>query len=82
MSSGHDEHSALRRLALLMQANPNVAACVLRDPDGAATAHPQYAILLNERDCATLRSLQLCSRTVGDFLAGLVEIVDGPLSAT
>lgn len=63
---------------MLMRANPDVAACVLRDPANAASAHPQYPLTLSEQDQATVCAIQARSLTVGEFLRQLAEVIDGP----
>lgn len=76
--SGKSARPALTRLALLMRANPDVAACVFRDPANASSAHPQYTLALSEQDQATVCDIQARSLNIGDFLLQLAEVIDGP----
>lgn len=74
---GQSARPALTRLALLAAANPSVAESLLRDPVVAAALHPHYALALDARDQATLADIRARSSTVGEFLAGLADVVDG-----
>lgn len=74
---GQSTRPALTRLALLAAANPDVAAHLLHDPLNAAAAHPHYTLLLDARDRATLADIRTRAQTVGEFLAGLADVVDG-----
>ena len=75
--SGHSTRPALTRLALLAAANPTFAESLMRDPVGAGSAHPHYAVSLDARDCATLVAISSRTRTVGEFLGELANVVDG-----
>jgi hypothetical protein len=69
------ERPALTALALLAVANPEVAAQLLRDPLGAAQAHPHYPIQLDEDDRRLLISIR--SRTsLTEFLAELADAIE------
>jgi len=70
--------TALTALALLVAANPAVAAQLLRDPLGAATAHPHYPIQLDEDDCRLLTSIQRRAGSVHEFLDQLADAIDSP----
>ena len=74
---GRSARPALTRLALLAAANPLVAESLLRDPLVAAASHPHYVLSLDARDQATLADIRARSSTVGEFLAGLADVVDG-----
>ena len=74
---GQSARPDLTRLALLAAANPTVAESLLRDPLDAAHAHPHYTMTLDARDRATLVDIRSRVQTVGEFLAGLADVVDG-----
>jgi hypothetical protein len=74
---GQSARPALTRLALLAAANPSVAESLLRDPLDAAASHPHFVLALDARDCATLADIRSRARTIGEFLDGLADVVDG-----
>jgi hypothetical protein len=74
---GRSARPALTRLALLAAANPSVAESLLRDPLDAAASHPHFVLALDARDRATLADIRSRARTVGEFLDGLADVVDG-----
>ncbi len=76
--SGRSARPALTQLVLLMQANPDVAASILNDPLKAASAHPQYALTLNEYDQEVVCAIQSRVQSLRDFLCQLAEVIDGP----
>lgn len=69
------ERPALTALALLAVANPEVAAALLRDPLGAAQAHPHYRIQLDEEDRRLLISIR-SRASLNEFLAELADAID------
>jgi hypothetical protein len=71
-----NEHQALAALALLAVANPQIAEQLLRDPVGAAQAHPHYSILLDDNDRRVLTSIQAHARSLSDFLQRLADAID------
>jgi hypothetical protein len=77
---GQSARPALTRLALLAAANPAVAENLLRDPLDAAASHPHFVLALDARDCATLADIRTRARTVGEFLDGLADVVDGAVA--
>ena len=74
---GQSARPALTRLALLAAANPAVAEGLLRDTLDIVALHPHYAFVLDARDRATLEAVRSQSSTVGEFLSGLADAVDG-----
>ncbi len=74
---GQSARPVLTRLALLAAANPAVAESLLRDTLDMAAVHPHYAFILDARDQATLEAVRSQSSTVGEFLSGLADAVDG-----
>jgi hypothetical protein len=77
---GQSARPALTRLALLAAANPTVAESLLRDPLDAAASHPHFVVALDARDRATLADIRARARTVGEFLDGLADVVDGAMA--
>lgn len=77
---GQSARPALTRLALLAAANPVVAESLLRDPLDAAASHPHFVLALDARDRATLADIRARARTVGEFLDGLADVVDGAMA--
>lgn len=71
-----NEHQALAALALLAVANPQIAEQLLRDPVGAAQAHPHYNILLDDDDRRVLTGIQAHARSLSDFLQRLADVID------
>jgi hypothetical protein len=74
---GQSARPALTRLALLAAANPSVAESLLRDPLDAAASHPHFVLALDARDRATLADIRARARTIGEFLDGLADVVEG-----
>jgi hypothetical protein len=77
---GQSARPALTRLALLAAANPSVAESLLHDPLDAAASHPHFVLALDARDRATLADIRARARTVGEFLDGLADVVDGAMA--
>lgn len=77
LQPGQSARPALTRLALLAAANPTVAERLLHDPLDAVAIHPHYSLPLDARDRATLADIRARARTVGEFLSGLADVVDG-----
>jgi hypothetical protein len=77
LQPGQSARPALTRLALLAAANPTVAERLLLDPLDAVAIHPHYSLPLDARDRATLADIRARAHTVGEFLSGLADVVDG-----
>lgn len=74
---GVSARPALTRLALLAAANPSVAESLLHNPADTVAVHPHYVFALDAHDQATLDDIRARSSTVGEFLLGLADVVDG-----
>ncbi len=74
---GQSARPVLTRLALLAAANPAVAESLLRNTLDTGAVHPHYAFVLDARDQAILEAVRSQSSTVGEFLSGLADAVDG-----
>ena len=67
---------ALTALAMLAAANPEVADQLMRDPLGAAQAHPHYPIQLNEDERRLLIDIHARAGSLTEFLVQIADAVE------